>query len=53
MPGDTVSYTVSARAVLSGTGQVISSMDADSVPGTTLVKTNIRVLQGGPVLRAQ
>ena len=42
-----MSYTVFARGLRAGIGRVTSSMDADSVPGTTVIRTDVRVLQGG------
>lgn len=42
-PGGSVSYQVSVRGVLPGTGTVTSEMVADTVPGTTVVTTTVPV----------
>ncbi len=46
VPGGSVSYKVFVRGKESGIGRVTTTMDADIVPGTTIVHTDIRVLQG-------
>jgi hypothetical protein len=45
VPGDSVDYLVRVRGQQSGTGTVTTSMEASTVPGTTVVSTNIRVLR--------
>jgi hypothetical protein len=48
VPGDTVSYTVFVRGQSVGTGTVTSSMVADGVPGTTIVKNDVEVVPRQP-----
>ncbi|MDG4828041.1 S8 family serine peptidase [Solwaraspora sp. WMMD1047] len=43
VPGASVSYTVQVTGVLPGTGVLATSMDADTVPGTTQVSSNVEV----------
>jgi hypothetical protein len=46
--GDTVSYTVFVRGQSVGTGTVTSSMIADGVAGTTIVRNDIEVVRRQP-----
>jgi hypothetical protein len=48
VPGDTVSYTVFVRGQSVGTGTVTSSMIADGVAGTTVVRNDIEVVRRPP-----
>jgi hypothetical protein len=48
VPGDTVSYTVFVRGQSLGTGTVTSSMIADGVAGTTIVKDDVEVVRRQP-----
>jgi hypothetical protein len=48
VPGDTVSYTVFVRGQSVGTGTVTSSMIADGVAGTTIVRNDIEVVRRQP-----
>ncbi len=44
-PGGSASYKVFVRGLQSGTGRVTTSMNADIVPGTTIISTDIRILK--------
>ena len=46
--GDTASYTVFVRGQSVGTGTVTSSMIADGVAGTTIVRNDIEVVRRQP-----
>jgi hypothetical protein len=43
VPGGSVTYTVTVRGVLRGTGTVTTSMDTPLVPGTTVVTSTVTV----------
>jgi hypothetical protein len=42
-PGGTVSYSVKVRGLIPGDGKITSSMTSPTVPGTTVVTSNVKV----------
>ena len=42
-PGGSVTYTVKVRGLLPGAGEVTTEMNASSVPGTTVVRSPVKV----------
>jgi len=54
MPGDSVSYTVTVRGLIPGTGKVTTEMVSPDVPGTTVVTSTVEVqFRLGRWLRAE
>ncbi|MGH9136767.1 MAG: S8 family serine peptidase [Acidimicrobiales bacterium] len=43
-PGASVSYSVFVQGLMAGTGRVTSTMEADTLPGTTVVTTDISIV---------